>query len=90
MQSYMINTSMFYNKPINFTTIVMDYTINKNLKLFNNAKYLTSVMQDYFGKTYECVLRPSQSWSLGIRTDLDSRFSKKIRKEITRILSWIN
>ena len=61
MQSYMINTSMFYNKPINLTTIVMDYTINKNLKLFNNAKYLTSVMQDYFGKTYECVLRPSQS-----------------------------
>ena len=86
----MINTSMFYNKPINLTTIVMDYTINKNLKLFNNVKYLTSVMQDYIGKTYECVLRPSQSLSLGIRTDLDSRFSKKIRKEITRILSWIN
>ena len=54
---------MFYNKPINLTTIVMDYTINKNLKLFNNVKYLTSVMQDYIGKTYECVLRPSQSLS---------------------------
>ena len=55
--------------------IVMDDTINKNLKLFNNEKYLTLVMQDYFGKTCECVLRPSQSWSLGIRTYLDSRFS---------------
>ena len=50
----MINTSMFYNKPINLTTIVMDYTINKYLKLFNNEKCLTFVMQDYFGKTYEC------------------------------------
>ena len=58
--------------------IVMDDTINKNLKLFNNEKYLTLVMQDYFGKTCECVLRPSQSLSLGIRTYLDSRFSKKI------------
>ena len=55
--------------------IVMDDTINKNLKLFNNEKYLTLVMQDYFGKTCECVLRPSQSLPLGIRTYLDSRFS---------------
>ena len=90
IQSYMINTSMFYNKPINLTTIVMDYTINKYLKLFNNENCLTFVMQDYFGKTYEWVLRPSQSLSLGIRTDLDSHFSKKIRKEIRRILSCIN
>ena len=57
----MINTSMFYNKPINLTTIVMDYTINKYLKLFNNEKCLTFVMQDYFGKTYEWVLRPTKA-----------------------------
>ena len=44
----MINMCMFYNKLINLTTIVMDDTINKNLKLFNNEKYLTFVMQDYF------------------------------------------
>ena len=50
---------MFCNKPINFTTIVLDATINKNLKLFNENYCF--VMQDYFGKTYECVLRPSQS-----------------------------
>ena len=55
IQSYMINTSMFYNKPINLTTIVMD----------------------------SCLF-------LGIRTDLESHFSKKFRKEITRIVSCIN
>ena len=46
---------MFYNKLINLTTIVMDDTINKNLKLFNNEKYLTFVMQDYFQNLSVCV-----------------------------------
>ena len=42
----MINTSMFYIKPIILTTIVMDDTKNKNLKLFNKEKYSTFAMQD--------------------------------------------
>ena len=55
VRSYMINMCMFYNKLINLTTIVMDDTINKNLKLFNNEKYLTFVMQDYFQNLWVCV-----------------------------------